>query len=106
MPKAGSPLERVPGFTADVRSKLRDHLSVTTVEEFVDLAARYPAQVRGIVGAAAPEWQALVEAARHSLPGDVLVEITAPTRSSFSTGHDWPGGLERPRSRGDVDEEP
>jgi hypothetical protein len=107
MSKTGEPLDRIPCFTAEITSTLRETFSATTVEEFVDLALGYPGQVRHALGASHDQWQTLVDEARRRLPDSVLHEIVAAkTRSPFSTGHDAPDQTGKSWSKGGFDDEP
>lgn len=91
MQKTGHPLRDIDGFPADVVDKLRDQLSVTTAEEFVDLARRFPDSVRGVLGTDEKQLADLRERAVSAAPlAETLSEEAPPDDYPFATGHDAP----------------
>jgi hypothetical protein len=92
MRKPGVPLHVLPGFTDAIASRLRDHLSVSTADEFVDLATRFPEQVRQVADVSNDEWHRLVEVATTHVSPETLEEIVNPKTSDypFKTGFDVP----------------
>jgi hypothetical protein len=91
MDKLGHPLRDVEGFPPDMVDRLRDQLSVTTAEEFVDLARRFPAAVQGVLGADEKQLADLRKCAVGAAPdSEALSEAPAPDDYPFATGHDAP----------------
>jgi hypothetical protein len=91
MQKIGHPLRDIEGFPLDAADKLRDMLSVTTAEEFVDLARRYPAAVQSVLGADDKQLAELRDRAGSAAPlAETLSEEPPPDDYPFATGHDAP----------------
>ncbi len=88
-PKQGAPLVSIPEFAEGLARALRDELSVTTAEEFVDLAHRQPALLRKLLHLRPDELQPLVERAAAQMSPDTLTGLHAP-ESKFATGQDAP----------------
>jgi hypothetical protein len=91
MQKTGHQLRDVEGFPREALEKLRDELSVTTAEEFVDLSGRFPEEVRGLLGADEKQLAVLRDCAIGAAPdAEELSQEPAPDDYPFATGHDAP----------------
>lgn len=90
--KPGHSLREIDTFTPEVIERLRDELSVTTAEEFVDLGSRMEGRLRSLLGIGDGRFQELFEAAAASLSRRQLHEVVQPRRGHypFATGHDAP----------------
>jgi hypothetical protein len=90
--KPGEPLAVVPGFPTKLAAQLRDQLSVTTAEEFVDLAHRHSELLASALSINPQELEELLSRAAQAIPPEVRDEImhADPLDHSFSTGHDPP----------------
>jgi hypothetical protein len=92
MRKAGVPLHVLPGFTEAIAARLRDQLSVSTADEFVDLATRFPDSVRNVAGVGEHDWEQLVQTAATHVSTDLHEEILKREGGTypFKTGFDPP----------------
>jgi len=90
--KPGHSLREIETFTPEVIERLRDELSVTTAEEFVDLGSRMEGRLRSLLGIEDGRFQQLYQAAAASLSSRERREVTEPRRGHypFATGHDAP----------------
>jgi hypothetical protein len=90
--KPGHPLQQVPGFPAESAEKLRDELSVSTGEEFLDLAGRFGDGLGTLLDAGPGEVERLRELVRAVLPAEQVRSIENPQKLAypFRTGHDAP----------------
>jgi hypothetical protein len=82
--KPGVPLTSVDGFTPAAVAALRDQLSVTTADEFADLAARMPARLRELLDVDEPTFDRL---RRHA---DAAATPVDASEQEFRTGLDAP----------------
>jgi hypothetical protein len=91
-PKPGHPLQQVPGFPPASAQKLRDELSISTGEEFLDLAGRFTDGLRRLLGAGPDEIERLRDLVRAVLPAEQVHSIEKPQKLDypFRTGHDAP----------------
>jgi hypothetical protein len=94
--KQGHPLAQISAFSAEVLSKLRSELSVTTAEEFVDLSHRLPTAIKAALAIDHARFETLVEASRAVLSKDELGEIEQPPGNLriLSTGFEPPSNGE------------
>jgi hypothetical protein len=90
--KQGYPLREISGFDTRVLSTLRDHLSVTTAEEFLHAAATYPDAIAGLLSTDRVVVARYAEAAAAALGHDEADAILNPPAVpyAFRTGHDAP----------------
>lgn len=112
--KTGHSLREIDRFPRDLLDRLRDELSVTTAEEFVDLGHRLPEQLRSALQVGDELFRDLYAAAFGALSPQQRREIMAPKRESypFATGHDAPvegetfHDEERERDRSEAEADP
>ena len=90
MQKTGHPLRDIEGFSADLVARLRDELSVTTAEEFVDLERRYPEAIQTVVDAGPRTVRRLRHAASVAAPEAEQLSSEAAPDYPFATGQDAP----------------
>jgi hypothetical protein len=91
MQKLGHPLREIDAFPKEHLEKLRDDLSVTTAEEFIDLARRYPDTLRTVLGTDDDQLASLRESAAAAAPeAEQLSQEPPPDGYPFRTGHDAP----------------
>lgn len=90
--KWGHSLNEIAEFSPEISTKLRDDLSITKAEQFVDLATTHERELRRLLRLDPPELCRLVGAAAQAVAEDDLEAITTRKRDdySFSTGHDSP----------------
>jgi hypothetical protein len=94
MDKPGIALDGIDAFSDDAVARLRDQLSVTTAEEFVDLAQRYPDSIARVLGVDRPAVDDLTRAASAAAPmADEPAAGSEPAPADdypFATGLDAP----------------
>ncbi len=88
-PKPGRSLRDVGGFPAQLIARLRDELSVTTGEEFLDLAGRERTRLRSLLAITDAELEAL-EASVAEVSGRVDPGGSASPNPPLMTGFDLP----------------
>ncbi len=90
--KQGYPLREISGFGARVLSTLRDHLSVTTAEEFLQAATSYLDDVARLLSTSRTGVEGYAHAAAQALGHDEADAILNPAAIAygFATGHDAP----------------
>lgn len=88
----GHPLIAVEGFPRDIVSRLRDELSVSTAEEFVDLSTRQRELIARLLEVSGSRLDELCSRAASVVDAAELNEILHPrTRDySYATGLDAP----------------
>ena len=87
--KAGHRLSDIGPFPQDGLARLRDELSVTTAEEFLDLAARFPAGICRTLAIRDDALAGLVRIVATAVPTAIPPATLTPVRP-FATGHDRP----------------
>jgi hypothetical protein len=93
MDKVGQPLNEIAEFSDDDVARLRDQLSVTTADEFVDLARRFPDSIAEVLGVARRKVGHLRRAAAAVAPeADELAARGGAAADGYPylTGHDAP----------------
>ena len=92
MDKQGHSLRTIPEFTDSIIETLRDQLSVSTAEEFVQFASRYPADVSKMIEVDLHGLEELYHSALEVLSPEERELFTKPAESQypFATGHDAP----------------
>jgi hypothetical protein len=92
MKKAGHPLAALREVPEPLVQKLHQELSVTTIEEFLDLASRNGPQLQSFLELDDSEWSRVLERSRESLSPAELEESfrQQSTDYPFRTGHDAP----------------
>ena len=90
--KWGHSLTEIAEFRPEISTKLRDHLSITKAEQFVDLATTHERELGSLLRLDLPELRRLVRAAAQAVAADDLETITTAERGAypFSTGHESP----------------
>jgi hypothetical protein len=90
--KPGHSLREIDRFPVEVTDRLRDELSVTTAEEFVDLGNRMRGRLRSVLQLDDRLLRELLEAATDTLSPQQRREVLEPRRGHypFATGHDAP----------------
>lgn len=88
----GHPLTAVEGFPRELVSRLREELSVSTAEEFVDLSTRQRELVARLLNVTAPRLDDLCSRAASVVDAAALEGILhpAPSDYSYATGLDAP----------------
>jgi hypothetical protein len=106
--KIGHPLSEIAEIPERFLSTLREELSVTTVEEFLDLASRYPSDLQQLLDADDTEWSQLIDVSRAALSRTELDDVLHPPADDYPymTGHDAPadGRIERKPEGNDDDQ--
>lgn len=101
MEKRGVHLNALPGFPSGVANLLREEFSVTTAEEFVDLATRAPEGVRRAIDVTSASLDQLVRTAGSSIatrPEDAAKRGQLNAHR-YRTGHDAPAARAKPADR-------
>jgi hypothetical protein len=105
--KIGHPLSEIAEIPERFSSTLREELSVTTVEEFLDLALRYPSDLQQLLDVDDTEWSQLIDVSRATLSRPEFDDVLRPPADDypFMTGHDAPadGRVEREPKGNDDD---
>lgn len=88
----GHPLSAVDGFPVDLIAQLRDELSVSTAEEFVDLSTRQRELVARLLHVSGSRLDELCSRAASVVDAAELQDILhpAPRDYSYATGLDAP----------------
>lgn len=88
----GHPLKAVEGFPRELVSRLRDELSVSTAEEFVDVSIRQRDLIARLLNVSTPQLDDLYARAASVVDAGELAEILRPTQSdyAYATGLDAP----------------
>jgi hypothetical protein len=88
----GHPLIAVDGFPSDLVSRLRDELSVSTAEEFVDVSTRQRPLIARLLNVSESRLDDLSSRAASVVDAAELNEILhpAPRDYSYATGLDAP----------------
>ena len=83
MKKAGHPLTALRDVPEPPLQKRRQELSVTTIEEFLDLASRNGTQLQRFLELDDSEWSRALERSRESLSPAELEELTRPQSTDY-----------------------
>lgn len=89
--KPGHPLRSISGFPEPWLDPLRDELSVTTAEEFLDLATRLGPRVADLLKASPDALSEAVRLVETAAPAAAhTAKAATPPAERFKTGHDRP----------------
>jgi hypothetical protein len=88
----GHPLTGVDGFPGDLASRLRDELSVSTAEQFVDVSTRQHDLIARMLNVSGARLDELCSRAASVVDASELHEILHPVQSdyAYATGLDAP----------------
>jgi hypothetical protein len=90
MQKNGIPIGEVRGFPPPLAARLRDELSVTTAEEFVDLAHRTATAMQSLLGLDEDQLAKLRDLAEEAAPKEAATLRSSTTNRRFRTGLEPP----------------